>query len=149
MDISRPCQPEKLIPLLFWPGFDPSFSGHNDEQSSASGHDHASDRSVIGAGLIYICPDQDSIPVSQDTMIDEQSSASGHDHASDRSVIGPGLIYNCPDQDSIPVSQDTMTNNHQQVDMTTPQTAQPSRLNWVDEDDWWGWGWLGRKDKRH
>ena len=30
MDISRPCQPEKLIPLLPWPGFDPSFSGHND-----------------------------------------------------------------------------------------------------------------------
>ena len=49
MDISRPCQPEKLS--------------------------------------LY-CPDQDSIPVSQDTMIDEQSSASGHDYASDRSAIG-------------------------------------------------------------
>ena len=35
-DISRQCQPEKLIPLLPWPGFDPSFSGHNDEQSSAT-----------------------------------------------------------------------------------------------------------------
>ena len=49
MDISRPCQPEKLIILL---------------------------------------PDQDSIPVSQDTMIDEQSLASGLDYASDRSAIG-------------------------------------------------------------
>ena len=46
-DISRPCQPEKLIPLLPGPGFDPSFSGHNDEQSSASGQDYASDRSAI------------------------------------------------------------------------------------------------------
>ena len=42
-DVSRPCQPKKLIPLLPWPGFDPSFSGHNDEQSSASGQDYASD----------------------------------------------------------------------------------------------------------
>ena len=50
-DISRQCQPEKLIPLLCWPGFDPSFSGHNDEQSSASGQDYASDRSAIGAGI--------------------------------------------------------------------------------------------------
>ena len=33
MDISRPCQPEKLIPLLPWPGFDPSFSGHNDRRA--------------------------------------------------------------------------------------------------------------------
>ena len=55
MDISRPCQPEKLIPLLPWPGFDPSFSGHNDEQSSASGHDYASDRSAIGAGYWRLC----------------------------------------------------------------------------------------------
>ena len=38
------------------------------------------------------CPDQDSIPVSQDTMIDEQSSASGHDYASDRSAIGAGQL---------------------------------------------------------
>ena len=30
-DKSRPCQPDKLFPLLPWPGFDPSFSGHNDE----------------------------------------------------------------------------------------------------------------------
>ena len=36
----------------------------------------------------FTCPDQDSIPVAQDTMIDEQSSASGHDYASDRSAIG-------------------------------------------------------------
>ena len=34
------------------------------------------------------CTDQDSIPVSQDTMIDEQSLARGHDYASDRSAIG-------------------------------------------------------------
>ena len=47
MDISRPCQPDKLIPLL---------------------------------------PEQDSIPVFQDTMLDEQSSASGHDYAQ------PGFI---------------------------------------------------------
>ena len=33
MDISRPCQPEKLIPLLPWPGFDPSFSRHNDRRA--------------------------------------------------------------------------------------------------------------------
>ena len=66
-----------------------------DEQSSASGQDYASDRSAIGAGLIYICPDQDSIPVSQDTMIDEQSSASGHDYASYRSAIGAGLSDTC------------------------------------------------------
>ena len=39
------------------------------------------------------CPDQDSITVSQDTMIDEQSSASGHDYASDRSAIGAGGSY--------------------------------------------------------
>ena len=38
------------------------------------------------------CPDQDSIPVSQDTMIDEQSSASGQDYASDRSAIGAGWL---------------------------------------------------------
>ena len=36
----------------------------------------------------FYCPDQDSIPVSQDTMIDEQSSASGHNYASERSAIG-------------------------------------------------------------
>ena len=42
------------------------------------------------------CPDQDSIPVSQDTLIDEQSSASGHDYASDRSAIGAG--YGCQGQ---------------------------------------------------
>ena len=36
MDISRPCQPEKLIPLLPWPGFDPSFSGHNDRRAITS-----------------------------------------------------------------------------------------------------------------
>ena len=35
-DISRPCQPEKLIPLLPWPGFDPSFSGHNDRRAIIS-----------------------------------------------------------------------------------------------------------------
>ena len=35
-DISRPCQPEKLIPLLPWPGFDPSFSGHNDQRTITS-----------------------------------------------------------------------------------------------------------------
>ena len=40
----------------------------------------------------FYCPDQDSIPVSQDTMIDEQSSASGHDYASDRSAIGAGAF---------------------------------------------------------
>ena len=56
MDISRPCQPEKLIPLL---------------------------------------TDQDSIPVSQYTMIDEQSSASGHDYISDRSAIGAGGNCSC------------------------------------------------------
>ena len=36
MDISRPCQPDKLIPLLPGPGFDPSFSGHNDRQAIIS-----------------------------------------------------------------------------------------------------------------
>ena len=36
MDISRPCQPEKLIRLLPWPGFDPSFSGHNDRRAITS-----------------------------------------------------------------------------------------------------------------
>ena len=36
MDISRPCQPEKLIPLLPWPGFDPSFAGHNDRRAITS-----------------------------------------------------------------------------------------------------------------
>ena len=36
MDISRPCQPEKLIPLLPWPGFDPSFSVHNDRRAITS-----------------------------------------------------------------------------------------------------------------
>ena len=40
----------------------------------------------------FYCPDQDSIPVSQDTMIDEQSSASGHDYASNRSAIGAGSV---------------------------------------------------------
>ena len=24
-----------------------------------------------------------------------------------------------------------------------------SCLNWVDEDDWWGWGWQERKTRRH
>ena len=46
--------PEKLIPLLPWPGFDPSFSGHNDEQSSASEQDYASNRSAIGAGCAVL-----------------------------------------------------------------------------------------------
>ena len=42
---------EKLIPLLPWPGFDLSFSGHNDRRAiTASGHDYALDRSAIGAG---------------------------------------------------------------------------------------------------
>ena len=41
----------------------------------------------------FYCPDQDSIPVSQDTKIHEQSTASGHDYASDRSAMGAGLIY--------------------------------------------------------
>ena len=36
MDISRPCQPEKLIPLLPWSGFDPSFSGHDDRRTIIS-----------------------------------------------------------------------------------------------------------------
>ena len=35
-DMSRPCQPEKLIPLLPGPGFDPSFSGHNDRRAIIS-----------------------------------------------------------------------------------------------------------------
>ena len=35
MDISRPCQLEKLIPLLPGPGYDPSFSGHNDRPIGA------------------------------------------------------------------------------------------------------------------
>ena len=44
-------QPEKLIPLLPWPGFDPSFSGHNDRRAiTASGHDYALDHSAIEAG---------------------------------------------------------------------------------------------------
>ena len=34
--ISRPCQPEKLIPLLPWPGFDASSSGHNDRRAIIS-----------------------------------------------------------------------------------------------------------------
>ena len=38
----------------------------------------------------FYCPDQDSIPVSQNTMIDEQASASEQDYASDRSAIGAG-----------------------------------------------------------
>ena len=38
----------------------------------------------------FYCPDQNSIPVSQDTVIDEQSSGSEHDCASDRSAIGAG-----------------------------------------------------------
>ena len=58
MDISRPCQPEKLIPLLPWPGFDPSFSGHNDRRAiTASGHDYALDHSAIGAGWHLLCGD--------------------------------------------------------------------------------------------
>ena len=36
------------------------------------------------------CPDQNSIPVSHDTMIDEQSSASERNYASDRSATGAG-----------------------------------------------------------
>ena len=36
MDISRPCQPDKWIPLLPWPGFDPSFSGHHDRRAIIS-----------------------------------------------------------------------------------------------------------------
>ena len=52
-DISRPSQPKKLIPLLPGPGFDPSFSGHNDRRAiTASGHDYALDRSAIGAGIL-------------------------------------------------------------------------------------------------
>ena len=36
MDISRPCKLEKLIPLLPWTGFDPSFSGHNNRRAIIS-----------------------------------------------------------------------------------------------------------------
>ena len=55
-DISRPCQPDKLIPLLPWPGFDPSFSGHNDRRAiTASGHDYALDHSDRGwQQLVYL-----------------------------------------------------------------------------------------------
>ena len=28
-------------------------------------------------------------------------------------------------------------------------TTTHSWLYWVDEDDWWGWGWLERKARRH
>ena len=72
MDISRPCQPEKLIPLLPWPGFDPSFSGHNDEQSSASGQDYASDRSSIGARPTQSVKKSDTILMSMFIKCDVQ-----------------------------------------------------------------------------
>ena len=39
----------------------------------------------------FNCPDQASIPVSQDTIIEEQSSASLHDYASDGLAIGAGV----------------------------------------------------------
>ena len=41
---------QKVNPLLLWPRFDPSFSGHNDEQSSASWQDYASDLAALGTG---------------------------------------------------------------------------------------------------
>ena len=37
-----------------WPGFDPSFSGHNDRRAiTASGHDYALDHSAIEAGHMH------------------------------------------------------------------------------------------------
>ena len=58
-DSWKPCQPEKLIPFLPWPGFDPSFSGHNDELSSASGQDYASGIGAdkyIGGVVTWLIP---------------------------------------------------------------------------------------------
>ena len=53
MDISRPCQPDKLIPLLPWPGFDPSFSGHNDRRAIIREWTWLRlSRSAIGAGVL-------------------------------------------------------------------------------------------------
>ena len=41
----------EINPFTARPGFDPSFSGHNDRRAiTASGHDFALDRSAIGAG---------------------------------------------------------------------------------------------------
>ena len=73
MDISRPYQPEKLIPLLPWPGFDPSFSGHNDRRAiTASGHDYASDRSAIGAGTLFL--EKSTLILEKSTLILEKST---------------------------------------------------------------------------
>ena len=55
MDISRPCQPEKLIPLLPWPGFDPSFSGHNDRRAIISEWTWLRLRTLSHRGWLYIC----------------------------------------------------------------------------------------------
>ena len=42
--------PAREINPFTGPGFDPSFSGHNDRRAiTASGHDYALDRSAIGA----------------------------------------------------------------------------------------------------
>ena len=55
MDISRPCQPEKLIPLLPWPGFDPSFSGHTDRRAIISEWTRLRLRPLSHRGCINEC----------------------------------------------------------------------------------------------
>ena len=35
------------------------------------------------------------------------------------------------------------------LNVLRPPFCTHSWLNWVDEDDWWGWGWLKRKDTRY
>ena len=50
VDTTTPQTAEPSGLAQLWPGFDPSFSGHNDEQSSASWQDYASDLSAIEAG---------------------------------------------------------------------------------------------------
>ena len=59
-DISRQCQPEKLIALLPDRDLIPVSHAHNDEQSSASGQDYASYRSAIGV-VMGICVNDEHI----------------------------------------------------------------------------------------
>ena len=51
----RPCQPEKLIPLLPWPGFDPSFSGHNDRRAIISEWTRLRLRPLSHQGWLFSC----------------------------------------------------------------------------------------------
>ena len=76
IDMSRPCQPEKSIPLLPGPGFDPSFSGHNDRRAIISEWTRLRLRPLSHRGLLrQRCEVTEDVSVSDETPGDETNTA--------------------------------------------------------------------------